>query len=298
MVIANFNWCYSPKIGRLKLKNPVLVASGTFGYGDEYKDLIDLDKLGAIVTKTITLKPQLGNPQPRIFELPYGMLNSIGLQNVGLKRFVSEKLPNLKKITKTPIVVSISGKTIAEFSRIVEVLNNENIGAIELNISCPNIKGKIISHSAKETYKVVKAIRKKTTHTLITKLSPAVTDIVEVATAAEDAGSDAISMINSFPAIFYHSPITDYRLPIFAGLSGPCIKHIALRLVYLAARSVKVPIIGVGGISNTEDALEFLEAGAKAVAVGCALFANPGVVEEIIEKLKIYEQSKKSYRCT
>ena len=269
------------KIGKLKLKNPVLVASGTFGYGIEYKDLVDLDKLGAIITKTITLEPREGNPQPRIFEIPYGMINSIGLQNVGLKKFIDEKLPELKKITKTPIIVSIGGGTITEYVRIVEKLNYENIGGIELNISCPNIMGKkIVSQSAKETYKLINAVRKKTNHTVITKLSPNVTDITEIAKSAEDAGSDAVSLINSFPAMIYS------KSPIFGGLSGPCIKHIALRMVYLVSQTVKIPIIGMGGIMNTKDALEFFNAGAKAVAVGCANFVNPKIAIKIIERLK------------
>ena len=272
---------FSVSIRKLKLKNPVMVASGTFGYGVEYKDLVDLDKLGAIVTKTITVEPQKGNLQPRIFELPYGMINSIGLQNVGLEKFVEEKLPELKKITKTPIIVSIGGKTLSEYVKIVERLNSERIGAIELNISCPNIMGKkIVSQSAKETYKLINTVRKKTNHTLITKLSPNVTDITEIAKSAENAGSDAISLINSFPVLFFsHSPI-------FGGLSGPCVKHIALKMVYQVARIVKIPVIGMGGIMNTKDALEFFNAGAKAIAVGCANFANPKTVIEIIEDLK------------
>jgi dihydroorotate dehydrogenase (NAD+) catalytic subunit len=273
-------------IGKLKLKNPVMVASGTFGYGLEFKDLVDLDKLGAIVTKTITLKPRQGNPQPRIFDVQYGMINSIGLQNVGLKKFVNEKLPELKKITKTPIIVSIAGETKEEFLKITETLNNEKIEAIEMNISCPNMKGKIISQEAAETYKIISAVRKKTKHNLIAKLSPAVTDITKIAKFCEDAGSDAISLINSFPVIFYRSQLTAHCSPTFGGLSGHCIKHIALRLVYLVSHTVKIPVIGMGGIMNVNDALEFFKAGAKAIAIGCANFVNPKTAIDIIEDLK------------
>ncbi|PIU83970.1 MAG: dihydroorotate dehydrogenase [Elusimicrobia bacterium CG06_land_8_20_14_3_00_38_11] len=286
-------------IGKLKLKNPVMVASGTFGYGIEYKDLVDLDKLGAIITKTITLKPRKGNPQPRIFELPYGMINSVGLQNVGLKKFIEEKLLSLKKNTKTPIIVSIGGKTKEEFVKITEVLDSEKIGGIELNISCPNIiGGKIISQSPKETYKLVSSIRKKTSHTLITKLSPNVTDITEIAESVEDAGSDAVSLINSFPAmIFPQSLNIPYgtscgrsisQSPVFGGLSGPCIKHIALKMVYQAARAVKIPVIGMGGITGIQDALDFFNAGAKAMAVGCANFIDLKIVIKIIDELEKY----------
>lgn len=276
-------------IGKLKPKNPVMVASGTFGYGLEYKDLVDLDKLGAIVTKTITLEPRQGNPQPRIFELPYGMINSIGLQNVGLQEFITEKLPELKKNTKTPVIVSIGGKTTTDYVKIVENLNTEKIGAIELNISCPNIIGrKIVSQNAKETYKLVNAVRKKTNYTLIVKLSPNVTDITKIAKSAEDAGADAVSLINSFPVIFFHQ-FPNFQISKFSnsgGLSGPCIKHIALRMVHLVSQTVKIPVIGMGGIMNINDALEFFNAGAKAVAVGCANFVNPKTVIEIIEDLK------------
>ncbi len=277
----------SIRISKLQLKNPVLVASGTFGYGLEFKDLLDLDKLGAIVTKTITLNPRSGNPQPRTFELSYGMINSIGLQNVGLEKFINEKLPEIRKITKTPIIVSVGGNTKNEFSKILETLNSEKVDAVELNLSCPNVTGKkIISQNDKETYKFVSALRKKTNLTLIVKLSPNVTDITKIAKSAEDAGSDAISLINSFPAAFYRLPITDYQLPVFGGLSGPCIKHIALRMVYQVSQVVKIPIIGMGGIMNTGDALEFFKAGAKAIAVGYANFINPKTPLEIIEGLK------------
>ncbi|MEW6556923.1 MAG: dihydroorotate dehydrogenase [Elusimicrobiota bacterium] len=267
-------------IGKLKLKNPVMVASGTFGYGLEFKDLVDLDKIGAIVTKTITLKPRLGNPQPRIFELHYGMINSIGLQNVGLEIFLKDKLAELKKITKTHIIVSVGGNTEKELLEIIETLNSEKIAAVELNLSCPNIIGKkIISQSAKQTYKLVSTIRKRTNLTLITKLSPNVTDITKIAKSCEDAGCDAVSLINSFPVLFFSPSL------VFGGLSGPCIKHIALRMVYLACQTVRIPVIGMGGIMDVNDALEFFRAGAKAVAVGCANFANPQTTIEIIEEI-------------
>lgn len=284
------------KIGKLKLKNPVLVASGTFGYGTECKNIVNLDKLGAIITKTITLKPRQGNPQPRIFELPYGMINSIGLQNVGLERFLTEKLPDLKKITKTPVIVSIAGEKISEYAHIAGVLDGEKISGIEMNISCPNVKGKIISKHKTDTYDVVKAVRKKTKHTLIVKLSPDVADISEIAKSAASAGADAVSLINTFPALFFaQSPSLLRRRRtysavsqslVFGGLSGPCIKHIALRKVYEVSKSIKIPVIGIGGIMNVIDALDFLNAGAAAIEVGTGNFIDPSIPIEIIKKLK------------
>ncbi|MDD5687203.1 MAG: dihydroorotate dehydrogenase [Elusimicrobia bacterium] len=276
------------KIGNIKLKNPVMVASGTFGYGIECKDLVDLDKLGAIVTKTITLKPRLGNSQPRTFEVPYGIINTIGLQNVGLEIFLTEKLPELNKITRTPVIVSIAGEKESEYVEIARALNKENISGIEMNISCPNVKGRIISKYKVDTYKVVKSVRKNTKHTLIVKLSPDVTDIFEIAKSAEDAGADAVSLINTVPVLFFpqsHNP-TIPQSPVFGGLSGPCIKHIGLKKVYEVSQSVKIPVIGIGGIMNVNDALDYFKAGAKAIQVGTGNLIDPNIPIRIIEKLK------------
>ncbi|MBN1383395.1 MAG: dihydroorotate dehydrogenase [Elusimicrobia bacterium] len=280
------------KIGKLKLKNPVMVASGTFGYGIECKNLINLDKLGAIITKTITLNPRDGNPQPRIFELPYGMMNSIGLQNVGLKRFLAEKLPELKRITGTPIIVSIAGEKISEYVNIADILNKERISGIEMNISCPNVKGKIISKSKTDTYNVVKTVRKKTKQTLIVKLSPDVTDISMIAKSAALAGADAVSLINTVPAMIFPESLSASRRtsitksPVFGGLSGPFIKHIALRKVYEVSKSVKIPVIGIGGIMNVKDVSDFLRAGAKAVEIGTGNFIDPRIPINIIKGLR------------
>jgi dihydroorotate dehydrogenase (NAD+) catalytic subunit len=279
----------SIKIGKIKLKNPVLVASGVFGYGVELKDLVDLKKIGAIITKTITLKPKEGNPPPRIYETPSGMLNSIGLENPGLDIFIREKLPFLKKIG-IPVIVSISGDSIEEFVELAKKLDRE-IEAIELNISCPNIKRtKLIAQDSKATSHVVKSVRKVTGKTLITKLSPNVTDITEIAKAAVEAGTDAISLINT---IFGMAVDIKKKRIMFGGLSGPAIKPIALRMVYEVRRKVDIPIIGCGGIMNWQDALEFLICGATAVAIGTANLINPKISIEIIKGIENYLKKNK-----
>jgi dihydroorotate dehydrogenase (NAD+) catalytic subunit len=280
-------------IGKLKLKNPVMVASGTFGYADEFKDFLDLKALGAIVSKTITLKPRAGNPPPRTCETPAGMLNSIGLENPGLEKFVKEKLPLLKK-TGVPIIVSIaSEKDPQEFVAITKRLDKiKEVAAIELNISCPNIKNsKLISQDPKATYALVRSVRKQTQKTLITKLSPNVTDITEVALAAEGAGSDAVSLINTLTAM---SIDINERIPklacITGGLSGPAVRPIALRMVWEVYQKIKIPIIGMGGIMDASSALEFFIAGAKAISIGTANFINPKASLEIIAGIKKYLQ--------
>lgn len=266
------------KIGRLHLKNPVMAASGTFGYAEEFRDFIDLKKLGAVVTKTITLAPRRGNPAPRTCETPAGMLNSIGLDNPGLKNFIAEKLPALKQIG-APIIVSIASEGgVEEFVRLAKRLNDiKEISAIELNISCPNIKStRLISQDAQATYETVRAVRKATRKTLITKLSPNVTDITEIALAAQRGGSDAISLINTLLGM---SIDIEERKPKIAavtgGLSGPAVRPVAVRMVWEVWRKVKIPVIGMGGIMNASDALEFFIAGASAVSVGTANFVNP-----------------------
>jgi len=297
------------KIGKLKLKNPVMVASGTFGYGVEYARVIDLDKLGAIVTKTITLKPRPGNLQPRIHELPYGLINSVGLQNVGVSDFLADKLPKLRKITKTPVIASISGATVYEYEKLAERLDGE-VDAIELNLSCPNIKAaggcrnrpsglspsvakgfqpSLFSQDAKKMRHILINVKKHTKLPVIVKLSPAVTDIREIAMAAESAGADALSLINSFPVIFYESPIAGRRSPVFGGLSGPCVKHIALKMVYETSSVVKIPVVGIGGITTIQDAREFFLAGAKFIAIGSANFINPQAAIEIIDGIGKYK---------
>ncbi|MDD4954137.1 MAG: dihydroorotate dehydrogenase [Candidatus Omnitrophica bacterium] len=278
-------------IGSLELKNPVMVASGTFGYAEEFKDLMDLKKLGAIVTKTITLKPRLGNLMPRTCETPAGMLNSIGLENPGLEGFISGKLPALKKIGP-PLVISISAEDDPkEFMTLARRLDTiKEVAAIELNISCPNIqRSRLVSQDAHSTYEVVKAVRKVTKKTLITKLSPNVTDIGEIALAAERAGSDAVSLINTITGM---SIDPDKRRPKIAscvgGLSGPAVRPVAVRMVWETYKKIKIPIIGMGGIIDTYSALEFFLAGATAIATGTANFVNPKVAAEIIVGIKEY----------
>jgi dihydroorotate dehydrogenase (NAD+) catalytic subunit len=280
------------KIGQLILKNPVMVASGTFGYAEEFDDFIDLKKLGAVVTKTITLKPRKGNPGPRTCETPAGMLNSIGLENPGADKFIAEKLPIIKK-AGVPAIVSIASEgDPEEFVVLARKLEKtEGISAIELNISCPNIREKscLISQDAKATYDLVKSVRLVTTKTLITKLSPNVTSIIEIAKAAEEAGSDALALINTLTGM---SIDVNRRKPkiasIVAGLSGPAIKPVAVRMVWEVYQKAKIPLIGMGGIMNTEDGLEFLIAGASAIAIGTLNFVNPGSSVQIIEGLKKY----------
>lgn len=288
----------SVNVGRLRLKNPVTVASGVFGYGEEFKDLIDLKKLGAITTKTITLKPKEGNPQPRIFETASGLLNSIGLENPGLDIFVKEKLPFLKK-TQIPVIVSIWGNDLEEFVELAKRLDRiRDIAGIELNLSCPNIKSskikdqrvKLIAQETKATNRTTKAVRKATSKTLIVKLSPNVTDIADIARSAEDAGADAVNLINTF---FGLAMDWKKKALITGGLSGPAIKPLALRAVYEAYKSVEIPIIGTGGIMNTTDALEFIMCGATAIGIGTANLINPRVTIEVIDGLKNHLRNRK-----
>lgn len=278
-------------IGKLKLKNPVMVASGTFGYGEEYKDVVDIERLGAIIVKAVTLNPALGNPQPRIFEVTAGMLNSIGLQNDGIDYFIEKKIPMLKEFG-VPIIANIAGISADEYKELSTRLENvPEISGIEINISCPNVKkgGMQFGADPKWTYKVVKTVRDSTTKTVITKLSPNVTDIVEIAGSAEDAGSDAVSLVNTFKAMAID---IGTRKPILGtgtgGLSGPCIKPIALRMVWEAASKINIPVIGMGGIMNTKDALEFIIAGASCIQIGTANFINPKTAVEIISGIEEY----------
>jgi len=288
-------------IGKIKLKNPVMAASGTFGYAKEFEGLVDLKKLGAIVTKTITIKPRPGNPMPRVCETASGMLNAIGLQNEGVEDFIEEKLPYLSKIG-VPIIVSISGDSIKEFCGLAKRLDKEKgVAGIELNISCPNITNheprttnhELIAQDKDATHELVKKVREKTNKTLITKLSPNVTDIVEIAKAACKAGTDAVSLVNTFLAMAIDIETGKPKLAnITGGLSGPAIKPIAIRMVWEVAKNIKKPVIGMGGIMTADDAIEFLLAGAKAVQVGTANFIEPGVCEKIIKGVEKWKKTK------
>jgi dihydroorotate dehydrogenase (NAD+) catalytic subunit len=283
----------SVTIGNLKLKNPVMTASGTFGYGEEYSEFVDLNKLGAIVVKGISLKPMEGNPPPRIWETPCGMLNSIGLQNVGLKKLVEEKLPYLKQFN-TPVIANILANTIRGYAQLAKVLDDSGVEGIELNVSCPNVKkGGISFGTDKKTLaRLISKVRQSVKNAvLITKLSPNVSSIREFAKIAEDSGSDAISLINTIPGMAIDVETRRPRLSnITGGLSGPAIKPVAVRMVWESYNAVKIPIIGMGGIMNAGDAIEFMLAGATAVAVGTANFINPRAVESIIAGIEDYFQ--------
>jgi len=284
-------------IGKLKLKNPVMVGSGTFGYAEEFGDFVDLKDLGAIVTKTVTIKPRSGNPMPRTCETPAGMLNSIGLENPGIERFITEKLPGLLKIGP-PIIVSVSsiGEP-KEFITLAARLDKiKAVAAIELNLSCPNIKehSRLISQNPKFTHAVVKMSRKVTKKTLIAKLSPNVTDIVEIAKAAEDGGADAVSLINTLGGMSIDVNTRTPRIAmITGGLSGPAIRPVAVCMVWEAYRKIKIPIIGMGGIMDTQNALEFFMAGATAVSIGTGNFIDPGLTTGIIRGLGSYLSKNK-----
>jgi dihydroorotate dehydrogenase (NAD+) catalytic subunit len=281
----------SVKIGRLVLKNPVMVASGTFGYGEEFKDLCDLRRLGAIVTKTITINPRQGNPVPRTCETPAGMINSIGLENPGIEKFLSDKLPAVRK-SGVPVIVSIASEgDPAEFVILAKRLDKiPAVAALELNISCPNLKKKkLIAQDARATAAVVKAVRRVTKKTLITKLSPNVTDIAEIALAAEAAGSDALALINTVQGMAIDVKTRAPRIAMVSGgLSGPAIRPIAVRMVWEVYNKVKIPIIGMGGIMDTDSALEFFIAGATAISVGTANFIEPSVSVEIVKGIREY----------
>jgi len=278
-------------IGSLHLTNPVMTASGTFGYGEEFGSLVSLNRLGAIIVKGISLLPRQGNPPPRIAETACGMLNAIGLENVGLERFLSEKLPYFNAIT-TPLIVNILGETVEEYRELAARLNDvEKVAAIEVNISCPNVKqgGVAFGTDPDMAHAVAKAVCSNFNRPVIVKLSPNVTDIAVIARAVEEAGADAVSLVNTVLGMAIDIERCRPKLAnIFGGLSGPAIKPIALRMVWQVAESVSVPIIGVGGITTAEDAIEFLLAGAKAVQVGTANFINPRATEEIITGIGSY----------
>jgi dihydroorotate dehydrogenase (NAD+) catalytic subunit len=274
------------EIAGVRFQNPVWTASGTFGYAKEFAHLIDLDRLGAVCVKGISADPMEGNPEPRIYETASGMLNAIGLQNVGAKRFLSEKLPFLRTL-KTRVVVNVFAFSTEDYVRCIEMLNEgEGIAAYELNISCPNTRagGIVYGSDPRLTEEVVAAAKKAARYPLFVKLSPNVADITVFARAAEHAGADALTLINTFIGMAIDIETCTPRISnITAGLSGPAIKPLALRMVYQAARAVKIPVVGIGGIASAEDALEFIIAGARAVQVGTANLYDPGTSLRIVE---------------
>ena len=276
-------------LGKLVLSNPVIAASGTFGYGLEYTEFLDLNDLGGFSTKGLSLKPKVGNPVPRVIETASGMLNAIGLENIGLDAFLSKKLP-LLKMYKTRIIVNFFGETIQQYEELALALSKEErIDALEMNVSCPNVEegGLQFSSDPEILRQVVDSVRKVTDKFLIVKLSPNVTDITTLAKAAEDAGADALSVCNTFVGMKVN---LDTGKPYLAnrtgGLSGPAIKPLALHMVYETARAVKIPTIGIGGISNSDDAVEFLMAGAKAVQIGTANYVDPKVTVKVVDGIR------------
>lgn len=302
------------RIGSLTLANPVLVAAGTFGYGLEFARAVRLDRLGALVTKTLTRSPREGNPPPRLVETPSGMLNAVGLQNIGLDAFLREKLPALRMI-RVPVIVSILGESTEDVAAMASTLDRaDGVAAIELNLSCPNLTScsrleargsretgleptalslepKMVAQDADATFTVVGAARASTNKPLIAKLSPDVTDLAPIAQAAERAGADALSLVNTFRGMSLDPATRGSRLgTVTGGLSGPAIRPLAVYRVWYTAQTVRVPIIGLGGIMRAEDALEFFLAGASAVAVGTANFANPRTPLRVLQGLERYLQ--------
>jgi len=283
-------------IGAIELQNPVMTASGTFGYAREFEGLVDLNRLGAIIVKGLSLEPTKGNPPPRIVETPCGMLNAIGLENVGIDVFVKEKLPFLQTLFP-PIFANIYGTSIEAYAELAARVDElEAIAGVEVNISCPNVKAGGIAFGAdpNSAFKVVKAVRKKTSKPLIVKLSPNVTDIIIIARSAEEAGADALSLINTITGMAIDIETRRPKIAnITGGLSGPAIKPVALRMVWQVAQTAQIPVIGIGGIMTAVDALEFFIAGATAVQIGTANFTNPRATLDIIDGIeKFLSQNK------
>ena len=278
-------------IGGLRLKNPVMTASGTFGYGDEYAPYVDLNCLGAVVVKGLSLEPRAGNPPPRIMETPCGMLNAVGLQNIGVKAFIREKLPFLRD-HDVAVVANIFGESVEEYAAVAELLGRaEGVHALEVNISCPNVKrgGVAFGTDPDMAAEVTRAVKAATGLPVIVKLTPNVTDVAGIAAAVEAAGADAVSLINTLTGM---SVDIERRVPhlrnVTGGLSGPAIRPVALRMVWQVARRVSIPVIGLGGIMTARDALEFLIAGARAVQVGTAHFVQPCACEEVLSGIEAY----------
>ena len=285
----------SVNIGELRLKNPVLTASGTFGYGEEFADFVDLERLGGFIVKGTTLNPRDGNPYPRMAETPAGMLNAVGLQNKGVDYFIGHIYPRIKDLD-TNVLVNLSGSSIEDYVAAAEKLAGlERVPAIELNISCPNVKagGMAFGTSCEAAGRVVAAVRRAYPKTLVVKLSPNVTDIASIAKAVEAEGADAVSLINTLLGMAVNA---ETQRPVLStvtgGLSGACVKPIALRMVWQVYHAVKVPIIGLGGIMNATDAIEFFLAGATAIQVGTANFINPRVTMEIVDGIAAYLERK------
>lgn len=281
----------SVKIGGLELRNPVLTASGTFGYGTEYADFVDFERLGGIIVKGTTLNHREGNPYPRMAETPSGMLNAVGLQNKGVDYFVNHIYPSIRDL-KTNIIVNVSGSTIDDYVAVAERINGlESVPAIELNISCPNVKqgGMAFGVTPEGAASVVRAVRQAYGKTLIVKLSPNVTDIVSIAKAVEMEGADSVSLINTLLGMAIDA---ERRRPVLStvtgGLSGPAVKPVALRMVWQVAKAVSIPVIGLGGIATATDAIEFLLAGAKAVEVGTSNFVDPSITMHIVDDIEAY----------
>ena len=284
----------SVNIAGIELKNPVMTASGTFGSGMEYSEFVDLDCLGAVVTKGVANVPWPGNPTPRVAEVYGGMLNAIGLQNPGIDVFLERDLPFLAQYD-TKVIVNVCGKTVEDYLEVVERLSDAPVDMLEINVSCPNVKEGAIAFGQKADclYDITSAIRKKAAQPVIMKLSPNVTDITEMARAAEAAGADAISLINTLTGMKIDIHRRSFVLANkTGGMSGPAVKPVAVRMVYQCAQAVKIPIIGMGGIMNAEDALEFIMAGASAVAVGCANFINPYATQEIVSGIEAFMEKE------
>src|SRR5262245_17348721 len=276
-------------VAGLELKNPVIAASGTFGYGVEFEDVVHLDRLGGFVVKGLSKEPMIGNPPPRLYETAAGMLNAIGLQNIGAQAFVEEKLPRLREIKNTVVIANVFGYTREDYERAIEILNRgEGIAAYELNVSCPNTQhgGIQFGSDPRLLDEVVTTARRFTQRPLIVKLSPNVTSISQMAHVAQEAGADAVSLVNTFVAMAIDIKTRTPKIAhVTAGLSGPAIKPIAVRMVYEASKSVQIPVIGMGGISTAADVIEFMLAGASAVQVGTASYWDPRATEKIVAEL-------------
>jgi dihydroorotate dehydrogenase (NAD+) catalytic subunit len=283
------------RIGDLTLKNPVMLASGTVGYGDEISEFVDLSRIGAIITKSVSLEPRIGNPPERITETASGMLNAIGLANIGLERFINEKIPNLEKLSST-VICNIAASSFEEYKTCVEELTNiDSIKAFEINVSCPNVKdgGLSFGNDLSSVRKITSLLRPVSSKPLIIKLSPNTSNIAEFARAVKEEGGDAVSAINTLVGTSFDIYTGKPKIKnITGGLSGPAIKPVALAKVLEISRNVNIPIIGVGGISNWEDAVEFLIAGASAIQIGTANFINPKVSETVIEGLEKFCKSQ------
>lgn len=301
MVAASDSNELQVRIGSLTLRNPVMTASGTFGYGREFSNLVNLHHLGGIVVKGISLLPRPGNPPPRIVETACGMLNAIGLENVGVERFITGKIPYLKGLD-TPVIVNILGDSVEEYGEIARRLDGvEGVSGLEVNISCPNVKkGGVAFGTVPQMAAIVTAtVRQATRLPVIIKLSPNVTDIVLMARAVEEAGADGVSLINTLIGMAIDPKTRKPRLAnVIGGLSGPAIKPVALRMVWQVASAVSIPVIGIGGITTADDALEFLLAGATAIEVGTANFYDPSAPEQIIQGMKeyLYQQGEHCIR--